>query len=374
MGLTESKPEENELRHGSRSTELMEENEVRKSLNRSVVVAATLALALVVLAGCGSDSDSSGTTATSSNASSDAGAETLGSVDMIFYPGFGTLPLYIGVSNGFFEKQGLEVKPTEGTDSPAMLAGLGKQFDIAMTAPGLLLNAANQGLSVEAISNLQLTGPEWVNSPFVASRPIKSIKEYEGETVGVLTIAGTMYNAVEYLLEEAGGSPDNVNFVVVPPPDVADQVKSGRVLGAYSAVPFYTGLEEEGLWIGDNDVLAEAVTVETDGAQTTTSAALMAVAGGYADENPEIVRAFRAGLAEAIEFIRNEPVKARAILKDWLGVPKEVAEEAPLPGMAVDISAEVLDPWVAILTQVGALEGEAPDTKSLMWSGSDEGV
>ena len=85
-----------------------------------VTFAVACVAAAAVVTGCGGDD---------SGAASDAGTSTSGQTKTLrvaVVPGLGSLPLRVADEKGFFKKQGLELKLTEGADIPTWVAGLGR--------------------------------------------------------------------------------------------------------------------------------------------------------------------------------------------------------------------------------------------------------
>lgn len=326
---------------------------------RALMVVAAAAV-IAFLAACGSSDDVSSTQV------STAGRDGLHPVRLAYIPAFGTLPLHIAVERGLFERHGVEAEVTEGTDIAAWTAALGKQFDIVHATPTGFLAAASAGLPVKVVSGMQTVDPEHVNNVLISRRPVASIADLAGKKVGVLALAGTGYDAVRYLLLRAGQDPKDVRFVATPLPTQADQVRGGQLDAAVSALPFFTGLDEQGLTIGE-DVVYEAVAAATNGKLPAATTSFMISSDGFLDENADAARAFRAAVGEAMRFIEEHPDEARSMLQKWLRLPAGSVDDAPMAGMALDEPLEDLQAWLNISTETGTLRKQPPAVDTLIW-------
>jgi NitT/TauT family transport system substrate-binding protein len=321
-----------------------------------MIVGALLASGLTA---CGDDDDTSG-----DNGSS------VEQIRLAVIPAFGSLPIHVADVQGFFEDAGLDVQTTETQDVPGAVAALGKQFDIALAAPPIMLAANAQGANLQGISGMQVVDQQHLNSVLVSKEPVNSFADLEEKSVGVIALSGGSIQSAQYLIQSEGGDPDKVNFSAVPLPTMADQVEAGRIDAAVSAVPFFTGLE--GLAVGDQDVSAAAVEAVTDGAQTSTQTAMMATTKDWAAENPEAGEKFRKALADSIAWIEDNPAEAQTLVSEWTGLDLAVVEASPEPAYSATIDAETLEPLIQIGQEVGGLPPSVPPASEQVAPGADQ--
>src|SRR5918996_2026927 len=211
---------------------------LRLRSRRGAYAAAMIVGALLTtgLAACGGDDDSSGDDGSSAE-----------EIRLAVIPAFGSLPIHVADVQGFFEDEGLDLQTTETQDVPGAVAALGKQFDIALAAPSIMLAANAQGANLQGISGMQVVDQQHLNSVLVSKEPVNSFADLEEKSVGVIALSGGSIQATEYLIQSEGGDPQTVNFSAVPLPTMADQVEAGRIDAAVSAVPFFTGLGRRAL-------------------------------------------------------------------------------------------------------------------------------
>lgn len=329
---------------------------------RTASVGAALAT-IGLLAACGGDDDASTTTSASS------GADQVKTVRIAYIPALGTLPIQIAREQGFFEKRGIAIDATEGSDIAAWTPALGKQFDVALSSPSLMLSAAGRGLPVQIISGLQGGDAEHRNGVMVSKEPVKSLKQLEGKRVGQISLGGGNYDALRFLLKKDGVDPDKVQTQATPIPTMTDQVKAGQLYAAIPAAPFFFGAEKQGLAVADFDVGAEAVSAATDGKVTSTPVGLLVSTKDYIAENEETATALRDALKEAIEYIDANPEAANESALKWLKLPAALLENAEPTLLSVGIDPAAIDAWGTISLESGTIKKPAAPAEELIWSG-----
>lgn len=333
---------------------------------RALIVASAIAAA-TLLAACGSSSDDKTTGATTSNAASEeAPAAGTKPLRVAYIPAFGTLPIHVAAEKGLFERNGIDLKATEGSDIAAWAPALGKQFDIALSSPSAFLAATVAGLPLQVISGMQVATAEHPNNVLISKKPIGDIAELSGRKVGVIALAGGAYDSVRYLLTRAGVDLNDVRFIAAPLPTQADQVNAGQLDAAVSAAPFFGALRQRGFSVSD-DVTVQAINEASGGRLTSAASAFMISSREFLEQNAELGESFRTAIEEAIDYIDQNPDEARAMATSWLKLPSEVVESAPMPGLSADESLEDLEAWVEVSTTTGTLRKAPPPVEELIW-------
>jgi NitT/TauT family transport system substrate-binding protein len=321
-------------------------------ISKQLALVASVVLLGGSLAACGDSDDSSG---------SDSSGRT--TVRLAFTPGATTLPVHLAETRGIFEKNGLDVEITEGLDLPTWAAGLGKQWDIAMSTPGVYLTGANQ-LDLDLIASGQVTTADSLsaNPLIVRGDSIKDTVDLVGRTVGVATLTGSTVNSIKYLVAKEGGDPDDVKFVQVPFPAAGDQLKAGQIDATVSSIPFNTVIladpENHALF----DVVDKALrTVDPD--QEVMASIVYMSNDKWAKDNLDAATAFEKSLDEAQKWMDANKEEALDELAKWLGMPRDVIAEMdwPIPVQA-EITQDMMQPSLDLLLEVGAVtEADAPD-------------
>lgn len=278
-----------------------------------------------------------------------------------------TLPVHAAATRGIFERNGLDVTITEGTDLPVFMAALvNGQYDIAMSTPTLALVGAQKGLDLQIISSTSQQTREQPNAVWITKDPsIRSLSELKGKAVAVPSLTGIITDAMVYLLEQNGLSRNDVRFVQTPFPAMADQLAAGHVDAAVATLPFSTALAARGFHVHD-DVIVEAVHGASRGSVDEAITTVWTAPRTYASAHPEVMSAWQDSLQEAIELLDADEAAAREMMADWLKMPVDLLQRAPLPDWTVDITSAQLRPYVDIAKAAGSIDSD-PDVDSLVW-------
>jgi NitT/TauT family transport system substrate-binding protein len=308
--------------------------------------------ALLVLAGC---------------AGTPERTESLTELRVALTPTGSGLPIYLADTRGIFARHGLHVTRTEGQDVPAQAAALAAgRYDVAGSVPTTVLVGAEHGLDLQVICRLQRSSAAEPNSVWVTrDRSITSLGQLKGRRIAVPALTGVIVDALLYDLRQQGVRRSEVTLSPMPLATMGDQLRAGRVDAAVATIPFYTALSARGFAVHD-DVVVAAVTRASRGAVTTGMTALVISTTRFTREHADRVRAFRAALTEAVEYLRTHEAEARQLLVSWLKMTPEVARAAPLPSWDVQVTPADLRPYVTIGRAVGSIKGE-PDVETLVW-------
>ncbi|MGC0366554.1 NitT/TauT family transport system substrate-binding protein [Rhodococcus sp. 27YEA15] len=319
----------------------------RKSF-RAFVALIAASVASVALVACGSgDGDTGGDS----------------QVRIAVVPGFGSLPIRVAEKEGFFAAHGVDAKVLENSSTASFGPGLGKQFDFILNTPMDFIAAASKGIDIYAVTNMQLNSASAANNALVTKDPsIQSLSDLKGKRIGVVSMAGTGYGTLVYALDQAGVKKGDATLIATPFPDQFDQLESGNIDAALSTVPFWSALEDAGYRL----VVDVPLEVGGEGSPNT----FYSTGKEYAESNPEVVEGFHAAIADAIEWIQADPARARAVTQEWLGLPADVVNKAPLPVMGTKLEPSMLEKFVPAAEVSGQLTGSAPNFDDLVWSGA----
>ncbi|UOF88751.1 aliphatic sulfonate ABC transporter substrate-binding protein [Fodinisporobacter ferrooxydans] len=210
-------------------------------MKKIVSLSVLSSLVIFSLSGCGSSSTGSANVANNSNSSS-SGSNKLPVVRVAYMPDIhGAAPIIIGQKEGFFKKEGLDVKPVKFTSGPpevdAMAAG---QIDMAYLGPGAIFLAAKGKTNIIAVDSLNV-GDMILANP---KSGIKTLADLKGHTIGVPKgTSGEMI--LDLALKKAGLTNSDVKVVNM---DVSSAV-SGFVAGHVDAVaiwnPYTSQIEKQ---------------------------------------------------------------------------------------------------------------------------------
>jgi len=226
-------------------------------------------------------------------------------------------PLFIAMDRGMFKARGLEVKYEE-IDSGALSTAALLSGAANMTSDDLMGIAplAKQGKEFMMIYNLldRMTMDFVVRKEFIEKSGIdpksdvmSRIKMLKGMTIGITRPAAPTDVYARFLMKEAGLNPDR-DATLVQIGGVAAlsaAFRSGKIDGFMLSPPLPQSLEKEGFG---------SIIVHNTGAELGSLADITYIAmfttKDFATKNPQAVKAYADGIAEAVVWLKANPDEA----------------------------------------------------------------
>jgi NitT/TauT family transport system substrate-binding protein len=270
------------------------------------------------------------------------------------------LPLYVGLHEGFFEKQGLDLsKESAGSGSVALSAVISKSAQFSLHGPEWTAIAASKGAPVNTIANVVNGAAVWI-----ATTPdfkFDSVKDLKGQKIVTGLMPTTSTSLFIKLLKENGmDASKDVEMIQVPlgtepGPFVAGQAKV--------AVMYEPGLDQ---------VVAKGMKVVV-GFPKLYGAYAFSTITARTDVDPDLAQRLTSGLEMAVRFMhKNEARTVEIAQKEFPTLEPAVVEAAVKRMLAdnvyptsVDITPDALK--LALETQIalGNLAAQ-PDYKSFV--------
>jgi NitT/TauT family transport system substrate-binding protein len=312
--------------------------------------AAAGAAALLTLAACGGGSDDAG---------GGGGEGGLTAVTIGTQPIVDSAPLYLGVDQGFFEDEGIDLTIESASGGavvvPSVVSG-DYQFGRGNVLSTMI--AVDQGLPLTCITNANSTAgnPDFGAVVVPADSPIQSMADLAGRTVSVNTLNNIGDTTIRAVVEGAGGDPQAVEFVEIPFPDAPAALQSGQVDAAWILDPFLTEAVDAGARVLSYNF--SDFHPELDISCVFTSQQLM-------QEDPELVAAFQRAMNRSLEFSQENPEEVRRITGTYTEIDPAVLERIVIPTFRTDFSQEAMELLGAKATEYGTLSKE-PDLDQLL--------
>lgn len=233
------------------------------------------------------------------------------------------LPLYVGINNGFFAQQGLDVtKETAGAPSSALAAVISGSAQFSLHGPEWPAIAASKGAPVQIVANCVNGAAVWI-----ATTPdfkFNSVKDLKGETIVTGQMPTTSTSLFIKLLKENGMDPEkDVKLLQVP---------LGTEIGAFTAgqgkvaVMYEPGLDQ---------AVAKGMKVVVGFPKLYGAYAFSAITT-RTDADPVTVQKFVNGMQLALRSIRKDPAGAVVIAKKEFPTLDPVVVEAAVKRMIED--------------------------------------
>jgi ABC-type phosphate/phosphonate transport system substrate-binding protein len=219
-----------------------------------------VAASALALAACSSgDSGGSGT----GTGAATGGGTTPITVGVI--PIVDVAPIYLGVKQGFFSDEGLDVKLETASGGAAIVPAVTSgQYQFGFSNSTSLILATSSGLKLKAVtegvSTTGVDGKDFGGVIVPAGSAIKSAKDLEGKTVAVNTLNNINTTTINKAVRDAGGDPSKVKYTELGFPDIVAAVKKGDVDAGQVVEPFLTQAEGQGM----TDILSNYVATDPD--------------------------------------------------------------------------------------------------------------
>lgn len=319
--------------------------------------AAVAATALLMVTACGGGSDSG--SESGSTAGGDSGELTPVTVGVI--PITDVAPIYLGVQEGFFEEEGLELTltPAQGGAAivPAVVSG---DMDFGFSNVTSMIIARSQGLPIQIVANgNSSTGDrdeDFAGVMVAGDSDIQEITDLEGKSIAVNTLNNISDNTISAAVAESGGDPSTIDYVEMPFPDMGAALDSGNVDAIAAVEPFVTLAGENGarMVLSNYAYPVEDLTV----AVYFSSESMM-------QENPEVVDSFQAAMQRSLEFAESNPDAVRAILPEYTELDQGLIEQLTLPKYPAEINRDSVRELAELAVENGMIE-EVPNLDELL--------
>jgi NitT/TauT family transport system substrate-binding protein len=249
------------------------------------------------------------------------------------------LNAFVARDKGYFEKHGLDVKiqPMQGMTSISSVIANSVQF--SGPTPSNFLQAVDNGLDlVVAAGAYAFPTPSQVGVLVPVGTAIKNPKDLEGKKFGVPGINALQHILVRKWLRDAGADVSKVTFIELKFPQIPDALKTGQVDAASANEPFYQRVIKQKIGKPFFD-LSTLIPNGTTGAMYVTSRE-------WAAKNPETIKAYRAALTEAMDYIEKNPAEAMKSVGNYMKLPPEVLATLSVPHVVVEVKAENIQFWI----------------------------
>ena len=147
---------------------------------------------------------------------------------------------FFAADGGFYQRAGLDVSVTVFPGSgPVTAAVAGGALDVGLTDLVQLGNAYNRGVPISAIcgGGLYTAADSTTELCVGKNSTLRGAKDFEGQTIGVITLASISAVALRAWLTQHGADAQKIKLVEMPFAEMAPAIARGQVAGAYLAEP-----------------------------------------------------------------------------------------------------------------------------------------
>lgn len=263
------------------------------------------------------------------------------------------LPLYVGIEQGLFRREGLDLKMLVMRPDLGIAGLLNGEIDFVSTI-GSIARAAAGGAAVRVIGTINVR-PPW----HLMTRPeMKSIRELRGKTV-ITPDAGTSQLIWKKGFKQEGLDPSTVTFVVVGGPEMnrLTALKAGSADGVVLTAPFHAQARQMGFkelsYAGDFKGLEELPNI---GLGTSVKK--------LRDQSQQVKRMLR-GTLRSMRYTRENQGESTALIRRRFKLEPPLAQAAhedwvKLSSVNGEVSDEGLRLTLSFAREAGAKIGEVP--------------
>jgi len=278
---------------------------------RSLLSLVATAVLLVSLAACAQKPGPSGGGATAGGAGTGAGGAAgggtvrmgVGGQPLLVY-----LPTTLAQGLGYYKEAGLDVQLEDlQGGSKALQALQGGSVDVVSGFYDHTIQMAAKGKEVKAFVNmLQYPSVVLAVSP-KSKKPIKSIKDLQGATVGVTAPGSSTDFFLKFLLRKEGLSPEAASVVAIGGDATAvAAMENGKVDAAVMIDPSLSQLQQR---VGKDKLVILSDTRAAEGVKSafgvsTYPAAVLYSTGDWITKNPETTRKLAGAIQKTLTWIQ----------------------------------------------------------------------
>jgi NitT/TauT family transport system substrate-binding protein len=268
-------------------------------------------------------------------------------------PGYPWMPAFVAKDQGIFAKHGLDATLqfiAIGSNQPAALIAGTSQ--VAGLNPTIVLFADEGGADLQIIAgaNGQSKTGSSGGALARAGLEIKRPADFRGMKIAVPGLQSVIHVAFMKWLKDRGVDPTSVTFIEVPINQMSDALKNGQVDIALPAAPFTDQImaAKTGTLVAD---------YQADLADPFTVYSVWAMERNYAAAHPDVAPAFKASIAEAIDWIAKNDAAARQTLVTYLHLPPQVAMSVGLGQFTAEMTPAQMQWWVDACQELGLTKG-----------------
>lgn len=272
-----------------------------------------------------------------------------------------TAPLYLGLEQGFFEDEGLDLTIETATGGAAIVpAVVSGDYQFGFSNLISLMVANDKGLPLKVV-NAAVASTGDVKSDFGAvivrgDSPAKTLADLDGKTVSGNSLNNIVDTVMRSSIDRLGGDSSSISFVEVPFPDAGAAVENGQVDAAFVVEPFVTAAIESGQRVISYGYADFNVNLDV--------AAYFASADTVAND-PELVTKFQTAMTKSLEYAQANPDAVRAIIATYTKTPADVLAKIVLPKFPTEFNVEAVTALGEAAVKYGVVEN-APDMSTFL--------
>jgi NitT/TauT family transport system substrate-binding protein len=259
-------------------------------------------------------------------------------------------PIYIGIEEGLFEREGLtiDIESVQGGAAaiPAMVAG---ELDLTFGAYPSTMSGVANGLDLRIIAEGNRASPGFSNIVALPDSGLEGdIAGLEDKRVGLNTFANVAELTTRSVIEAAGADYAEVEAVEIPFPEMVPTLERGELDAIFAVEPFDT--------IAQSTLGAVVVTDPYIGETEALPVAGYYATGNFATNFPNTVAAFQRAIIAATDIAANDPERVVEVLPTYSELDARAAATVTQPEFAARIDRDEIQRIVDLMVEFEFLE------------------
>lgn len=308
-------------------------------------ITAIAALVALAISACGGGGGGASSTTSDKNGDTTLNVQETAGVPSAF--------VAFGAANGFFAKHRLKINLTSSQGGATAVPSLvsGKMQVVGSNVVSLLI-AASKGLPIEAIApgtSAHGAGQKDFGALMVPKgSPIRDVKQLAGKTVAVNTLNNIAEVVVKASLQKSGVDPSRVKLREIDFPEMAPALSKHDVDAAFLIEPFVTIARQSGSRVIDYSYVTT---------QPHMQVGAYAVTRKFAQENPDVVKRYRAAVGDTARYLMAHQGKFRTFLAKRAKTPVKLARAMELPTFTTKLDTDSLQRTAGLMQRFGLVKG-----------------
>jgi NitT/TauT family transport system substrate-binding protein len=270
-------------------------------------------------------------------------------------------PLYVGIKQGFFKAEKLNVQPqlAEGgaTITAQVVSG---DLQVGFSNVTSLVIASSKKLPVQIVaSGVQAAKDDSGAWDAVLSKkgsPIKDLKALEGKTVSVNNLNNVGPLTINQAMEKAGADYKKIKYVEVPFPDANAALDTGRIDAAFVVEPFVSQGKAQG---------ANEVTHSFEATASNYAVATYFATKQYSAQNKDVLDRFVRAINKSLSYAQTHPDVVRQVVPTYTKIPAAVAKKMRLPTWSPNLNQPSIQQTADLAQKYGFIK-DKPDLGELI--------
>jgi NitT/TauT family transport system substrate-binding protein len=269
------------------------------------------------------------------------------------------------MQKGFFEAEGLKIKPHVGEGGAALIPALMSnqdQFAFVGVIPAITAVAKNLPIKIVTSSDdaAATEDKDWQTLVVPKGSSIKDVNDLPGKTIAVNALRGLAEVVISRSLEKQGVDYKKVKLLEIPFPEMPAALEDQRVDAALLTEPFLSAVLARG------GTQIDAPSVET---LPSFPNGVYVASAKYIAQNGDVVDRFSRAMNKSLDYAQAHPDEVRKVIPTFTKTPAAAAAKLRLPAFDSKLDQKGIELESQLTAKYGIIE-KAPAYDDMVRSGS----